>query len=62
MSKTDIRCHCGGPAQGAWDDPAELANQMGVTDKAVSKWERDLSFPDAAALPKLAEILGRFRR
>ena len=21
----------------------ELANQMGVTDKAVSKWERDVS-------------------
>lgn len=36
----------------------ELANQMGVTDKAVSKWERDLSFPDAASLPKLAETLG----
>lgn len=24
----------------------ELAEKMGVTDKAVSKWERDLSFPD----------------
>ena len=23
----------------------ELAEKMGVTDKAVSKWERDLSFP-----------------
>lgn len=34
----------------------ELAQQMGVTDKAVSKWERDLSFPDIALLPKLAEI------
>lgn len=36
----------------------DLAEQMGVTDKAVSKWERDLSFPDAASLPKLAETLG----
>ena len=35
----------------------ELARQMGVTDKAVSKWERDLSFPDVASLPKLAEVL-----
>ena len=35
----------------------ELARQMGVTDKAVSKWERDLSFPDVASLPKLAELL-----
>jgi len=36
----------------------ELAEKMGVTDKAVSKWERDLSCPDVASLPKLAEILG----
>ena len=34
----------------------ELAEQMGVTDKAVSKWERDLSFPDINSIPKLAEI------
>ena len=34
----------------------ELAEKMGVTDKAVSKWERDLSFPDINSLPKLAEI------
>ena len=36
----------------------DLADRMGVTDKAVSKWERDLSFPDTASLPKLAETLG----
>ena len=36
----------------------ELAEKMGVTDKAVSKWERDLSCPDINALPNLAEILG----
>lgn len=36
----------------------ELAQRMGVTDKAVSKWERDLSIPDVASLPKLAEELG----
>lgn len=35
---------------------AELAEKMGVTDKAVSKWERDLSCPDINSLPKLAEI------
>ena len=34
----------------------ELAEKMGVTDKAVSKWERDLSFPDINFIPKLAEI------
>lgn len=36
----------------------ELAAKMGVTDKAVSKWERDLSCPDINSLPNLAEILG----
>ena len=34
----------------------ELAEKMGVTDKAVSKWERDLSFPDINSILKLAEI------
>ena len=34
----------------------ELAEKMGVTDKAVSKWERELSFPDINSIPKLAEI------
>ena len=37
---------------------AELAEKMQVTDKAVSKWERDLSCPDIQSLPRLAEILG----
>ena len=36
----------------------ELAEKMGVTDKAVSKWERDLSCPDISSIPNLAEILG----
>ena len=35
----------------------ELAQKMGVTDKAVSKWERDLSLPDVSSLPRLAEVL-----
>ena len=34
----------------------ELAEKMGVTDKAVSKWERDLSYPDVSSIPKLAEL------
>lgn len=34
----------------------ELAEKIGVTDKAVSKWERDLSSPDINSIPKLAEI------
>ena len=36
----------------------ELAEKMGVTDKAVSKWERDLSCPDINSLPNLAALLG----
>lgn len=36
----------------------ELAEQLGITDKAVSKWERNLSCPDIAILPQVAEILG----
>ena len=35
----------------------QLAELLGVTDKAVSKWERDLSYPDIALFPKLADIL-----
>lgn len=35
----------------------DLAEKMGVTDKAVSKWERDLSYPDINSIPNLAQIL-----
>ena len=37
---------------------ADLATVMNVTDKAVSKWERDISCPDVTSLSKLAETLG----
>ena len=36
----------------------DLAEKMNVTDKALSKWERNLSCPDINSIPKLAEILG----
>jgi len=35
----------------------ELALQMHVTDKAVSKWERDRSCPDVKLLGQLAQVL-----
>ena len=35
----------------------ELAEKMNVTDKAVSKWERDLSCPDINTISKLADVL-----
>ena len=35
----------------------QLAEALNVTDKAVSKWERGLSFPDISMLEPIAEIL-----
>ena len=35
-----------------------LANLMGVSSQAVSKWETDASCPDISALPQLCRILG----
>ena len=34
----------------------ELADLLSVTDKAVSKWERGLNFPDLLTLEKIAEV------
>ena len=34
-----------------------LAEQLNITDKAVSKWERDIARPDINTVPQLAEIL-----
>ncbi len=36
----------------------ELAEQLYVTDKTVSKWERGLSMPNVALLIPIAEVLG----
>ena len=36
----------------------DLAGKMGVTDKAVSKWERDLACPDVNSMARLAGIFG----
>ena len=36
----------------------QLAEQLGVTAQAVSKWENDQSCPDITMLPRLAEIFG----
>lgn len=35
----------------------DLAEKIGVTDKAVSRWETAKGFPDVSLLPKLAEVL-----
>lgn len=36
----------------------QLAEKLGVTAQAVSKWENDQSCPDIGILPQLAEIFG----
>lgn len=36
----------------------ELANMLGVSSQAVSKWENDASCPDVSLLPQLCKILG----
>ena len=36
----------------------ELADMLNITDKAVSKWEREIACPDTQTIPKLAGILG----
>ena len=36
----------------------QLAEKLGVTAQAVSKWENDQSCPDITTLPQLAEIFG----
>lgn len=34
----------------------DLADMLGITDKAVSKWERGVAYPDTATIPAIAEI------
>ena len=36
----------------------DLAERLGVSDKSVSRWERDEGAPDLSILPVLAEIFG----
>ena len=36
----------------------ELAQKLGVSSQAVSKWENDQTCPDISLLPQLAKILG----
>ena len=36
----------------------QLAEKLGITDKAVSKWERGIAMPDTSIMLELCEILG----
>ena len=35
----------------------ELAEKLGITDRAVSKWENGICMPDAGTIPSLCKIL-----
>ena len=37
---------------------ADLADKLQVTDKAISRWERGLGFPDIELLEPLSDALG----
>ena len=36
----------------------QLAEKLGITDKAISKWERGISMPDSSIMLMLCDILG----
>lgn len=36
----------------------QLAEKLNITDKAISKWERGVGYPDISILSSLAEVLG----
>ena len=44
--------------RGAKLTQAELAARLGITDRAVSKWERGKALPDASIMLELCKILG----
>ena len=37
---------------------AQLAEKLGISDRAVSKWETGKCMPDASLMPELCEQLG----
>ena len=36
----------------------QLAEKIGITDKAISKWERGIAMPDSSIMLELCDILG----
>ena len=36
----------------------QLAEKLGITDKAISKWERSITMPDTSIMLELCDILG----
>lgn len=57
MNKQQFGDFLAGNRRAAGLTQKELAQRLHVTDKAVSKWERALSYPDVTLLEPLAEAL-----
>ena len=36
----------------------QLAERLGITDKAISKWENGVTMPDTSIMLELCDILG----
>ena len=36
----------------------QLAEKLGISDRAVSKWENGRSMPDSSIMPELCQLLG----
>lgn len=58
MNKERLGAFIGACRREAGLTQRELAERLHVTDKAVSKWERGLSYPDVTLLEPLASALG----
>lgn len=58
MNKQQFGDFIAGNRKAAGLTQKELAQRLHVTDKAVSKWERALSYPDVTLLEPLADALG----
>lgn len=51
------RCFYCDSAKAETNDSKDLANKIGVTDKAISRWETGKGYPDIEIMPSLAEAL-----
>lgn len=58
MEKKTIGCFIGTLRKASGLTQKQLAEMLMVTDKTVSRWERDETLPDLTLIPVIAEIFG----
>ena len=58
MNQTEIGAFIAGCRKEKGLTQSQMAEQLGITDRAVSKWETGKSMPDASLMLELCEILG----